>query len=273
MSLSNWSGAWSLTRNMSCSRSDWTSTVFGVNCDSGATNETVAGKTYSGAASTTTRASPPILSRPACGPGRYMVVYTSERSITVAILPPGGSTAPGSTSRYCTRPRTGDLIVESSIVACSSSTLASAVLTEAWASSTCDFAALRAASALLSCCVRWSYVSRVDQPLSTSVAVRRICSFAKLSWASSLATSARRVATVWRASAAEACAWCSCAMVWFVSMRATTSPGETISPSCGTISTTRPEILVEMSTWVASTRPLTLTMPAGNNEAWYWRQK
>ena len=55
---------------MSCSRSDWTSTVLGVNCDSGATNETVAGKTYSGAASTTTRASSPILSRPACGPGR-----------------------------------------------------------------------------------------------------------------------------------------------------------------------------------------------------------
>ena len=52
-------------------------------------------------------------------------------------------------------------------------------------------------------------------------------------------------------------------------MRATTSPGETMSPSCGTISMTRPAIFVEMSTWVASTRPLTLTMPAGNCEASY----
>ena len=42
-----------------------------------------------------------------------------------------------------------------------------------------------------------------------------------------------------------------------------------MSPSCGTISMTRPGIFVEMSTWVASTRPLMLMMPAGNCEASY----
>src|SRR5208282_5730803 len=126
-----------------------------------------------------------------------------------------------------------------------------------------------AAPALFSSCLRWSYASCADQPLSTSVAVRRISSLANCNWASSLATSAPRVTIVSRASTAAACASRSCGSVSDVSIRATTSPGETMSPSWGTISMTRPGIFVEMSTWVASTRPLTLTMPAGKSEASY----
>ena len=52
---------WSLTRNISFSRSSWVSTVFGVNCASAATKLTEAGTTYWGTGSRMMRASPPML--------------------------------------------------------------------------------------------------------------------------------------------------------------------------------------------------------------------
>ena len=98
-----------LTRNISFSRSVRVSTSFGVNCARGATNDTAAGMTRPGAASSTMRPSEPTITRPACSVGRKIAMYTSVSSSTVATLLPAASTSPGSATRYRTRPRIGDL--------------------------------------------------------------------------------------------------------------------------------------------------------------------
>ena len=60
--LSTWGSAWSLTRNISFSRSSAVSTLFGVNWASVATKLMVAGRTYCGIGSRIVRASSPSVS-------------------------------------------------------------------------------------------------------------------------------------------------------------------------------------------------------------------
>ena len=158
------------------------------------------------------------------------------------------------------------MIVELSTTACSSSTLASAVLTAERASSTCGLGRsegrARAFQFLLALIVEFvggpaffHQGRRASHFIVREFLLRLVVCNLRLTGDERPAGEfGRRLRLVQLRAGFR------------VSIRATTSPGDTRSPSCGTISITRPEFL-SMSTCVASTRPLTLTMPAGNCEA------
>src|SRR5581483_710748 len=193
-----------LMRNMSFWRSSLVSTVLGVNWATSATKVTLAGIRYCGAASSTMRASLPIMTRPACAVGRKNVMNTSPRSTRLRTRPPAESTSPGWATRYCTRPSRGDLRTLSLMSAVMLSMAARAASTAASASTTSALAELIAASEAATCA--WAAAiaalspSAVARSLSSTcwdmTLVLASCSdrasfFAdELSWASRWATTA-----------------------------------------------------------------------------------
>jgi hypothetical protein len=101
-------------------------------------------------------------------------------------------------------------------------------------------------------------------PLPTSVAER-----AMVLRAMSCSMRARAaLAAAWRSASRARAASAWAARSWasrsFTSMRASTWPFSTRSPSCGTTAARRPGILAVMSTSVASMRPLPEAKPGGS---------
>ena len=125
-------------------------------------------------------------------------------------------------------------------------------------------AALRFAFATSRWLMRVSKVSLLVWPsLMRRLARSNSCS-ANLSWALAWAMEASAAATWLLALATSALARKSCALSCAVSMSANVWFRFTRSPSLAEISFTRPAILVEISTWTASIRPLPKTIPSGS---------
>ncbi|MCY1365976.1 hypothetical protein D9M69_528520 [compost metagenome] len=168
------------------------------------------------------------------------------------------------------------LAVAASMADCASTTWERDAAAPARAESTWERAASKAASALSSrarssssCC--WGMAWRATR---VSVRTKRFCVAVSSAWrwltmaaavACSLsrwATRASAVALAFSARRTSARAWASWASSTWVSMRASTCPSLTKSPSSTAISATRPGSLVATSSSVASMRPLPLAKPS-----------
>lgn len=149
-----------------------------------------------------------------------------------------------------------------SIAACAEITCERAAESAAWA-------LCRVARSSSSCCC-----GRALRLTSASVRVKRFCAAVSSAWRcattawavpfslSRWATSEVAVTLAFSAWRTWAWAWASCASSTWVSIRATTSPAVTKSPSSTSISATRPGSLAATSTSVASMRPLPLANPS-----------
>ena len=159
-----------LTRNISLSRSDRVSTVFGVNCASAATNVTLAGIGAAGQASSTMRASAPSLDAARLGGRQEDVHVDVAASSMVNTLPPAGSTSPTLASRYWMRPSRGATSVLSAMLTRTGRRRAVAPSSACSATRIRAAAAAWAAVAASSCDCRWSSgclagVALLDQEL------------------------------------------------------------------------------------------------------------
>lgn len=172
-----------------------------------------------------------------------------------------------------------------SIAAAAASTAAPASMTDACAALIEASAAASCASAAASAAWAASAAARSLSRTDCEMAFLRASGSDRASWRCAASLSARRWATTasaarssawrWRTRAlavwtpisarrSSACAWRSCASGWAVSMRASSCPAVTKSPSLAMMSAIRPATLAEMSISVASMRPLLLANPSGS---------